>query len=62
MEVCIIDHEFRREKRYQIMVRTEFGYNHLFPGKLFTLDSAKQTCEAMGYTVVAIGNIWKCAR
>lgn len=61
MEVCIIDRELRSSQKYQVMVRTRYGYNHLFPGKLFTLESAQQVCRENGYTVVAIGDIWQCA-
>ena len=60
MEVCIVDRELRSSKKYQIMVRTQHGFNHLYPGKLFTLDSAKEVCKTNGYTVVAIGDIWQC--
>ena len=61
MEVCIIDRELNHNKKYQIMVRTWCGYNHVFQGKLFTLDEAKKVCAENGYTVIAVGDIWQCA-
>lgn len=61
MEVCIVNRELRTDKKYQIMVRARYGFNHVYPSKLFTLEEAKQICKSNGYTVVAIGDIWQCA-
>ena len=61
MKVCIIDQRFNHEKRYQIMRRDPYGFTHVFPGKLFTLEEAKAECEKQGYEVIAIGDIWQCS-
>lgn len=61
MKVCIIDRELSHEKRYQIMQRDPFGFTHVFPGKLFTLEEAQAECGKRGYEVIAIGDIWQCS-
>ena len=60
MEVCIIDRELQGENRYQIMRRDTYGFTHVFPGKLFTLEEAQAECEKNGFEVIAIGDIWQC--
>lgn len=60
MNVYIIDQELYRENKYQIMVKKGSGFFHVFPGVLFTLSDAKETCKKNGYTIEGIGNIWKC--
>lgn len=59
-KVCIIDRELQGEKRYQIMRRDRYGFTHVFPGKLFTLEEAQAECEKYGFEVIAIGDIWQC--
>jgi hypothetical protein len=61
MNVSIIKQSFNHGKCYQIMVEVTHGFNHVFPGKLFTLEEAKTICSANGFTVVSIGDIWQCA-
>jgi hypothetical protein len=61
MTVCIIKHGFNHEKQYQIMIPVRYGFNHVFPGKLFTLDEAKKICTDNNWIVKAIGDIWQCA-
>lgn len=59
-KVCIIDRELQVENRYQIMRRDAYGFTHVFPGKLFTLEEAQAQCEKNGFEVIAIGDIWQC--
>ena len=61
MNVCIIK-QLEREKGYQIMKQCGSGFNHVFPGKLFTLDEAKTICTQNAWTVDAIGDIWQCLK
>lgn len=62
MDVYIIDRELRHDKRYQIMKKWgSNGFSHVFPGVLFTLEEAKDTCTENNYNVVKIGDIWQCA-
>ena len=62
MQVVIIDRELNRDKKYQIMTNDGYGYNHVFPGKLFTLERAKTICNENNFEVVKIGNIWECLK
>ena len=57
MEVCIID---IGRYGYQIMTRARYGFNHVFPGKLFTMEEAIEVCNTNGFTIVAVGDIWQC--
>lgn len=59
MNVCIIDQGINHRKRYQIMVQVGSGFNHLFPGKLFTLEQAKAICND---NIAAIGTVWECLK
>lgn len=59
MKVCIVK-QLEREKGYQVMIPTRFGFNHVFAGKLFTLEEAKEICTTNGYNVIAIGDLWEC--
>ena len=61
MDVCIVHMIERKERGWQIMRRTWCGYNHVFPGVLFTLDEARNECRERGFNVVAVGDIWQCA-
>lgn len=62
MNVFIIDHEFNHLKRFQIMTAAGTGFNHVFPGQLFTLEQAKTICSTNNFTIVAIGSIWQCSK
>ena len=59
-KVCIIDRCLCIEQHYQIMRRDRYGFSHVFPGKLFTLEEAQAECKKQGFEVVAIGDIWQC--
>lgn len=60
MNVYIINRELNREKQYQIMTKCSFGFNHVYPGKLFTLEQAHTVCCENGFNVIATGNVWQC--
>ena len=60
MNVCIID-TGQHEKHYQLMYPAVCGFNHIYPGKLFTLDEAQQLCTSNGYTILKIGTLYQCA-
>ena len=62
MDVCVINQELRRPKTYQVMVRVRCGFNHVCPGKLFTLEEAEEYCRDNGYNVVAVGTLWECLK
>lgn len=64
MEVCLIERKYSCGTWYQIMTRdgTGYGYNHCFPGKLFTLREAVEETIAHGMKIVAIGDTWECLR
>ena len=61
MDVYIINQELNRTRTFQIMVKRKSAFYHIFPGQLFTLEEAKNTCNKNGFNVVKIGNIWQCA-
>ena len=44
-KVCIMDQQLKGDKHYQIMRRDRYGFAHVFPGKLFTLEEAQAECE-----------------
>ena len=60
MKVCIIDTERPHEKRYQIMAMDSYGFNHIYPGKMFYLEQAKEICKINNFKVIAVGNMWQC--
>ena len=62
MEVCIVNtvERFKNGKGWQIMRRVSCGFNHVFPGVLFTLDEARRVCTERGFGVVAVGDMWQC--
>ena len=60
MNVYIVNTERNHARRYQIMTRTGTLFEHVFPGKLFSLDKAIQLCGDNGYKINAIGNLWHC--
>ena len=62
MEVYIVDTERRHSRRYQIMTRTGTLFEHVFPGKLFSLYRAAQICSENGYTINEVGTIWECLK
>lgn len=62
MNVCIINQELYRDKQYQIMQQCGAGFNHVYPGKLFTLEQAKEICKENNFNIVAIGTIWECIK
>ena len=59
-DVCIVHMIERDEKGWQIMKRTRSGFNHVFPGVLFTLDEARDACRKHGFNVIATGDMWQC--
>ena len=61
MNVCIINTEHQHEKHYQIMVPVRSGFNHVYPGKLFTIEQAQQLCIDNNFTVLKIGTLYQCA-
>ena len=60
MDVYIVNTERYHTRRYQIMTKTGTLFEHVFPGKLFSLDKAIQLCGENGHTIKAIGNLWYC--
>ena len=62
MNVYIIDQGFNHLKRYQIMISDGYGFNHIYPGKLFTLEEAKTICSTNNYNIMGIGSIWQCIK
>lgn len=60
MKVCIVDTERRRLKRYQIMTNSGTLFQHVYPGKLFSLNEAIKICNKNNYEVAATGSIWEC--
>jgi hypothetical protein len=60
MTVYIINRELYREKQYQIMTGNSYGFNHVFPGQLFTLNQAIEICKEHNFNIANIGNIWQC--
>lgn len=61
MNVFIINTERNHEKRYQIMTAAQHGFNHVYPGKLFTLNQAIKIAGENNFNIAAIGNIWQCS-
>lgn len=62
MDVVIINQELNRDKQYQIMIPINNGFNHMYSGKLFTLEQAKELCKQNNLNVTAIGTIWQCIK
>ena len=62
MDVVIINQELNREQQYQIMIQYGTGFSHVYPGKLFTLEQAKEICKQNNLNVTAIGTIWQCIK
>ena len=60
MDVFIINQEFRTNAKYQIMVKRGSGFFHVFPGELFTIEKAIETCRANNFTVIKTGTLWEC--
>lgn len=60
MTVYIINQELNHKKRYQIMTQSKGAFYHVFPGQLFDLGTAIETCGKNGWTIKKIGNIYKC--
>ena len=60
MDVCIVHIVERKERGWQIMKRAPCGFNHVFPGVLFTLNEARNVCRDHGFDVVAVGDLWQC--
>lgn len=60
MQVYIIDQEFRTDAKYQIMVKRGSGFFHVFPGTLFAIEKAIETCNRNDFTIVKIGTLWEC--
>lgn len=59
MDVVIMERDLTIGIFYQIMTVTKYGLNHVYPGKLFTLDEAKKECKKMKYVIHAIGDSWE---
>lgn len=62
MHISIIDTGIQHKKRYQIMIAAGSGFDHVFPGKLFTLEEAKAICEKHNFIIDSIGSIWQCTK
>ena len=62
MNVVILDQQFNREKRFQIMRRVNYGVYHIFPGQLFTLEQAREICAVYGFTIDAIGTLYQITK
>ena len=60
MNVFIIDREFKTSAKYQIMVKRGSGFDHVFPGTLFTIEKAVETCNRLDFTIIKIGTLWEC--
>ena len=60
MQVYIIDRELRTKAKYQIMVKQGSGFYHVYPGKLFTMEKAIETCSENNLTVIKTGTLWEC--
>ena len=60
MDVCIVHMVERKKRGWQIMKRVSCGFNHVFPGVLFTLDEARNVCRDHCFDVVAVGDLWQC--
>lgn len=60
MNVFIINQELNHKKQYQIMIADAFGFRHVFPGKLFTLEEAKTICNENNFTIIKIGTKYQC--
>lgn len=62
MDVCIVNtiERMKNGKGWQIMKRVPCGFNHVFPGILFTLDEARNVCRDHGFDIVAVGDLWQC--
>lgn len=60
MNVYIINQETGRNKTYQIMVKENFGFSHVYRGKLFTLENAIQKCNENNFTIIKAGTIYQC--
>lgn len=59
MTIVIVDREKRNtDKKFQIMIKVPYGLDHCFPGKLFTLADAVNTCKDKGWEVSAVGTFW----
>lgn len=59
-KVCIVKTIEHHPNGYQIMKESNGAFYHLFPGKLFTLEEARQICTANAFDVLAVGSIWEC--
>ena len=64
MEVCIVNtiERLKDGKGWQIMKRAGSGYNHVFPGALYTMEEAANICNENNFQVVAIGDFWECLK
>lgn len=60
MHVVIVDSEFKKARKFQIMRRAgSYGVDHVFPGKLFTLEQAREICAAHGFIIDAVGSLYQ---
>lgn len=62
MNVCIVEQGLRKEARFQIMINRNDTFYHVYPGKLYTMEAAKEICKNNGYNIIAIGDIWHCVK
>ena len=63
-KVVIWEHENyrgRTEERYQIMIRlsSRNGLNHVYPGRLFSLDHAILIAAENGWEIEKIGDFYE---
>ena len=60
MQVFIINQQLNHEKQYQIMIKNNNCFYHVYPGKLYTVEEAKTICNNNNFTVVMIGTFYQC--
>lgn len=44
------------------MKRAGSGYNHVFPGALYTMKEAANICNENNFHIVAVGDFWGCLK
>ena len=58
MDVCIVHTIERKERGWQVMKRISYGFNHVFPGVLFTLDEARRQGNVVLWEEEKPGEWW----
>lgn len=64
MQVCVVNTvtHLKNGRGWQVMRRVGSGYNHIFPGILYTLEEAVDVCNGNNYQIVAVGDFWQCLK